>query len=260
MNWILLLLGCDEDASSAFTALESNETTQALEAAWTPDEVVEQMDALMAYGIPNPYPIRDIYLALYEEGGTSSCPGTNYNFDGSEADNAGCRTDDGYFYAGLGEVRTEEGRFDLHCDCRIVTPDGRMIQGAGNLNIIEENSHTILDIRGSFLEIKSEYAGSWLEELPSISLSIVSGSGETIVNGGYTINNLSIYMENFMFASCGARDGIIYFRDPSGGWWSWTAQTSCTEGLLAFQGKEYGVYTWDSSQFDTQVQIIMEAE
>ena len=63
-----------------------------IEPLWSPEEVIGNLDALLAYGIPNPYPIRDRYFELYDEGGTPDCPGTNYNFDAPDAEHTLSRT------------------------------------------------------------------------------------------------------------------------------------------------------------------------
>jgi len=255
-----LLIGCNSPATDAVTPSTGHLDRIELTPEWTPEDLLVHMDLLMTYGLPNPYPIINRYMELYDEGGTEACPGTNYNFDGADVDNAGCETEAGYFYAGLGELRESNEGFDLQCDCRIVTPDGRMIRGAGNIGLFNDDGFLILDIRGSFLEIKSEYEGTWLEELPSTSLTLSKHSGETFISGGYTINGISIYMEDYMLGACTRRDGTIFMRDPSGGWWTWTTQGSCTEGTLAFQESDYGIWSWNSEQLDEAVQDIWDMQ
>ena len=56
----------------------------------------------MVYPIQTP--ILELYQSLYDEGGQTDCPGTNYNFDGSQIDKR-CTTNDGYFFAGTAELR-----------------------------------------------------------------------------------------------------------------------------------------------------------
>ena len=121
---------------------------------------------------------------------------------------------------------------------------------AGNISVINEDDFLMLDIRGSFLEIKNDYEGTWLEELPSTSLTMMHGNGETFISGGYTINGISIFMENYMLDECAGRDDTLYIRDPSGGWWTWTIRGTCTDGELAFQDTKFGTWVWDSRQFD----------
>ena len=258
--FITLLYGCSSSSQERVFPTGSVSSGVELTPMWTPDEVFDNLEILLAYGIPNPYPIMDRYIELYDEGGTEACPGTNYNFDGSDVDNAGCYAETGYFYAGLGELREMEDGYELQCDCRIVTPDGRMIRGAGNISVINEDSFLMLDIRGSFLEIKNDYEGTWLEELPSTSLTMMHGNGETFISGGYTINGISIYMENYMVDECAGRDDTLYIRDPSGGWWTWSIKGTCTDGMLAFQGTEYGTRVWDSQQFDRAIQDVLGVE
>ena len=53
----------------------------------------------------------------------------------------------------------------------------------------------MLDIRGSVFGDQNDYEGTWLEELPSTSLTLMHGNGETFISGGYTINGISIYMD-----------------------------------------------------------------
>ena len=260
MILLALMYGCTSPVPEDTVTSQQQLDTIELTPAWTPDILFEQLDLLMTYGIPNPYPIIERYMELYDEGGTPACPGTNYNFDGADVDNAGCETVSGYFYAGLGELRQSEEGFDLHCDCRIVTPDGRMIRGAGNISVFNDDGLTILDIRGSFLEVKSEYEGTWLEELPSTSLSVMENNGELFISGGYTINGLSIYVDNYMLENCAQRHGSIFIRDPSGGWWTWTTKDSCTEGTLSFQETDYGTWSWNSEQIDEAVQAVLEVQ
>ena len=252
-----LLIGCGSTAVEDLTSHDSEPNRVELTPEWSPEELFENMNLLMAYGLPNPYPILDRYMQLYDEGGTPSCPGTNYNFDGVDVDNAGCEADSGYFFAGLGELRQNEEGFDLHCDCRIVAPDGRMIRGAGNISVFNDDGFLMLDIRGSFLEVKNEYGSTWLEELPSTSLSVIQNNEDTFISGGYTINGISIYMENYILGSCSLRDGTIFVRDPSGGWWAWTTKRSCREGTLTFQEADYGTWSWNSEQLDIAVQNIL---
>ena len=238
--------------------LSSEEEFEAITPIWSPEEALSELDTLLTFGIPNPQPIFDMYIELYDEGATPACPGTNYNFDGAEVDNAGCYTEDDYFYAGLGELRLEALRQDLHCDCRIVAPDGRMIRGAGNISIFGENDHTTLDVRGSFLIKHLERQGYWLEELPSVNLSIQISNQGTYLEGGYTIQGRSLYTDGFTFSDCSERKDTIHFRDPSGGWWFWTASNSCTTGILGFQQTVIGRVEWDSQQFDQQLVAIVE--
>ena len=122
MILLAILSGCTSSSTNQSTYVDEQLERVQLTPDWTPEELLEQMNRLMSYGLPNPYPIINRYMELYDEGGTPDCPGTNYNFDGADVDNAGCETQDGYFYAGLGELRQNEEGFDLHCDCRIVTP------------------------------------------------------------------------------------------------------------------------------------------
>ena len=260
MIFFALIYGCTSSTTDDITYVHEQPDRVQLTPQWTPEELIHHMDLLMTYGLPNPYPILERYLELYDEGGTPDCPGTNYNFDGVDVDNAGCETDSGYFYAGLGELRESDEGFDLQCDCRIVTPDGRMIRGAGNVGVFNDDGFLMLDIRGSFLEIKSEYEGTWLEELPSTSLTLSKHRGETFISGGYTINGISIYMENYMLGDCSQRDGSIFIRDPSGGWWTWTTKGSCTEGTLTFQESDYGTWSWNSEQLDEAVQDIWDMQ
>ena len=210
--FFVILYGCTSSSTNQRGDVDEQLDRVQLTPEWTPDELLEQMNRLMSYGLPNPYPIINRYMELYDEGGTPDCPGTNYNFDGADVDNAGCETQDGYFYAGLGELRENEEGFDLHCDCRIVTPDGRMIRGAGNIGVFNDDGFLMLDIRGSFLEVKSEYEGTWLEELPSTSLTVMENNGETFISGGYTINGISIYMGNYAGRLFSTRWQYLYER------------------------------------------------
>lgn len=236
--------------TSTSTEDVSDEVQTVIEPMYTPEEVFDAFESLLPYGIPNPYDILHTYMSLYDEGATPQCPGTNYNFDSPEADNSGCTTDAGYLFAGLGEVRLRDDEQDLHCDCRIVTPDGRMIRGAGNIVISTREGETFLDVQGSFLRI-SEESDTWLNQLPSTNFSIIIDEDSTQISGGYTLNGQAIYFDGFQLTSCTERSGTIFIRDPSGGWWSWKLNGSCTSGELNFQDRlQQEAYEWDSSQLD----------
>ena len=164
MRLFALLYGCTSPSTDEGTSAAGQIDRVDLTPAWTPEELLIHMDLLMTYGLPNPYPIINRYTELYDEGGTPACPGTNYNFDGVDVDNAGCETEAGYFYAGLGELRETEEGFDLHCDCRIVTPDGRMIRGAGNISIFNDDGS--LDLSDAVNLLDFLFTGGGAPEAP----------------------------------------------------------------------------------------------
>lgn len=258
MIWVWVnVFGCQSsnvESSTNNTSIIVDGTTDdiqtTIEPIFTPEEAFDSVESLLLFGIPNPYDILNTYMALYDEGATANCPGTNYNFDSPEADNSGCTTGDGYFFAGLGEVRLREDEQDLHCDCRIVTPDGRMIRGAGNIVISNTNDETFLDVQGSFLRI-SEDSHSWLNQLPSTNFSMIIEEDMVQLSGGYTINGQAIYFDGFQVTSCQERSGTIFIRDPSGGWWSWSVEDSCITGRLSFQDELINdAYEWDSTILD----------
>ena len=253
-----ILLSCDQPKPTVTDVFDQeNESTidSSIDPIWTKESIPANLNELLEFGIPYPSPILELYQNLYDEGGTSDCPGTNYNFDGSQVDNAGCTTDDGYFYAGAAELRVEEDSFELHCDCRIVTPDGRMIRGAGNISVLNSDEGTLYDIRGSFLSHDEYSPAPWLSELPSLNLLIGVHNQETVLLGGYTINGMSIYFDHLRLRDCEERNGSLLIRDPSGGWWTWLLENSCTEGQLFFQDEFIDTMTWDSQILDEQINL-----
>ena len=264
--WMSAVLGCGDYTESTLVTSEpaysepSIEETELIQPEYSTDEVVFALESLLLYGLPNPYEVVSTYMSLYDEGATPTCPGTNYNFDSPEADNAGCTTNDGYLFAGLGEIRHNNGQLELQCDCRIVTPDGRMIRGAGNLVIDSRQGEVFLDIQGSFLRI-SQDTNSWLNQLPSTNLTILIDNNEVRLEGGYTINGQAVFFDDLVLGGCEIQRGSIMVRDPSGGWWSWTVDTSCEVGVLAFQNLVVdSQFYWDTNKLIQLVENIGENE
>jgi hypothetical protein len=225
---------------------------------WTKQEVKENTEQLLSYGVPNPMEIMNAYQSLYDEGATSSCPGTDYNFDGSEISTTGCTTSNGFFFAGSAEVRwTDDTNWDFHCDCRIVSPDGRTFRGAGNLRVAEEIINNSIekfsDIRGSFIVTDGS---DWLQRSPSTSFQINFYNNYFSVNGGYSINAKSIYFDNLEFRDCPNGIGTSHIRDPSGGWWTWHQDFNCQEAV-SFNDIDYGKLNVDLSEFQNQLNSIM---
>lgn len=220
-----------EDTENVQAAPEFPDSLQFdFEPEWEQDELFEKIDGLFTLGVPNPAPFISLFKALYDEGGNPICPGTNYNFDSPEVSNYGCTASSGMFFAGAAEFqRDTESEVDMHCDCRIVAPDGRMVRGAGNFRMEKRNNEIFFDVQGSFIATPSE---AWLEELPSIHFRIwKSGFNNTNIEGGWTINNTTIYFDNFWTNECPNGHGSIFLRDPSGLWWEWNLKPDCTQEL-----------------------------
>ena len=232
------------------------------EPEWSIAELQQQFSLLLSYGVPNPNEILSHYQELYDEGATASCPGTEYNFDGSEASTYGCTTPDGFFFAGSAEFRySDEYDWALHCDCRIVAPDGRMVRGAGNISFRMETrngqSDMFADLRGSFL---SSEGSEWLRNVPSTSFRINYFDNVYSVAGGYSINGLSVYFEELRFDACENGEGITHIRDPSGGWWTWKQPDDCSSSPVVFNDESRGDLTIDFSDYIGQIKDILESQ
>ena len=200
------------------------------EPEWTQEEVFVYFDELFALGMPHPTPFISMFKELYDDGGDQNCPGTNYNFDSPEISTSGCTSSSGMFFAGAAEFqRDTENEVDMHCDCRIESSDGRMVRGAGNFRLERRNNEMFFDIQGSFLATPND---AWLEELPSIHVSAWKTEDNKInLNGGWTVNNQSVFFDSFWFEDCPNGIGSIFLRDPSGLWWEWRLRSDCSQEL-----------------------------
>lgn len=223
---------------------------------WTQEEVFQNMDTLFALGIPNPNSFISLFKDLYDEGGDPICPGTNYNFDSPEVSNYGCTADSGMFFAGAAEFqRHTESELDMHCDCRIVAPDGRMVRGAGNFRVERRQDEVMFDVQGSFLATPSE---PWLEELPSVHFRIWKNDrGNSNVEGGWTVNNITVYFEQFWTNECPNGHGSIFMRDPSGLWWEWELKPDCSQKLY-FNGELQEHVDHDISELIIEIEEIIQ--
>jgi hypothetical protein len=226
------------------------------EPQWTEDEVFEHWEELIAFGIPNPTTFISMFRDLYDEGGTTECPGSNYNFDSPEVSNYGCTASTGMFFAGAAEFqRDTEDEIDMHCDCRIVAEDGRMVRGAGNFRVENHSDEIFLDIQGSFLATPSE---PWLEELPSLQFTIWKTVHNSLnIEGGWTVNDISVYFDNFWSSECPNGEGSIFVRDPSGIWWEWRLNNNCSQELY-FNDEFQSSVVEDTQVFIQQVRDVLE--
>lgn len=226
---ILILLACHSQKEP------SSELSQA---KWSPDEMWTAYDDLLEIGLPNVYVLFGHFQTLYDEGGNTDCPGTNYNFDSPDVQDNGCMTENGYFFGGAAEVVFDNEGWSFSCDCRIDTPDGRSFEGAGNILRFNQNTNGVDeqydDIRGTFL---TNFGPEWLQLLPSSVLGINQSSG-ILISGGYTLEGTSVYFNNISFDDCEYGFGRLDVRDPSGGWWYFERSDDCSEeGTLSFNSE-----------------------
>ena len=69
------------------------------------------------------------------------------------------------------------------------------------------------------------------------------------LHGGYTIENQSVYFEDFSFLTCAQGTGSLFIRDPSGGWWRYTRGEECSaKGTLFFNEEPKGEFELDLSR------------
>ena len=221
----LLLLGCAETPE---TTDPSPLYVPPPEAAWEPEELQDNIDTALAYGLPNPSTFLENYMALYEAGATKTCPGTNYNFNSPDVGEAGCTTEEGYFFEGVVEYTELDDGWTLHADFRIITPDDHHLSGAGNLEHSWSPDDTRASIYGSYFEDPAE---NWLSGNPSSLLQIQQhgSNNEALLYGGYTIVDRSFYFETVLFNEdiCDQPIGVVQFRDPNGGWFSIESGKDC---------------------------------
>ena len=242
---LLSLFGCNQ----LFIPNDPIPEMPPIEPVWNSQQAIQELNALLDYGFPNPIEVIDIYQELYDNGATIDCPGSNYNFDGPLVDNAGCETENGYFFAGTAELRREDHQWNFHCDCRILSPQGELIQGAGNMSYQKEGNEIRMDIRGSWLTQNIENSEAWLNSLPSLNFKM-EFKDQNALMGGYTIHGNSLFFDHFELRDCKDRNQQISWRDPSGGWWSLRFLNSCTQSELLFQNDVIETITWDSEILD----------
>ena len=197
-----------------------------------------------------------LYTDLYEEGGEPDCPGTGLSFNGRDVDASGCRTAAGWEFAGAAEYRPEQN--SLQCDCRIVAPDGRMIQGAGTVIFEEAGDAVRNDLRGSF---RSVGGAGWLEARASVLIAYVIDDGQGFVDGGFTVEGVSADL-GLVFGEgrCDLGEGTVRIRDDSGGWYdlALSAETCDGCGALSFAGQDLGEHCVDMDALRQAVLAVLQ--
>jgi hypothetical protein len=251
---VFLLFSCNQDLSVEGPTSSSEIEMGEIIPEMGPAEVFQTLESQLNIGLPNADELMSIFMMLMDEGGTEQCPGTGYNFNGSQIDSRGCTSALGTFFAGTAEFHAEIGGYAFHCDCRIESPDGIHIRGAGNILNIQENNHFHLQkTEGSF---ESTVGNAWLQHQPSAVFSIID-SDNLLLDGGYTVDGISVYYRNFLLDTCEGGQGSIEIRDPSGGWWKWVKDDCDEPGNLWFGLEDYGEWSWDTSLLSSAVEALL---
>lgn len=241
---ILMIWACSQDTADATSLLHPP--------TWEETDIQEAFDEVIAYGFPDPNDFWVLYKELYDEGATSSCPGTEYNFDGQELTAYDCYTPDGFQFEGLSEFMYELGGWRLHLEGRIRAPDGRIVHGAGSVAIEEMDG-----IRKTFEgTLYSNFGAEWLKHTPSLLLYLEQFNGKVVLDGGYTIGGKSISFDRFQVDDCPNGNGNILLREPQGGWWTYTARCSDT-GTLWYHHEEVASLTLDITNLVQEIQRIL---
>lgn len=224
------------------------------EPLWNADEVGEQLSAFMAVGAPNPRDICDVFSNIMALG-DDDCPGDPYNLSTVPA---GCDTDDGFHYAGIGWYYASDwlsledgGQVDLSYshggDFEIFYPSGLRFAGGGGMSYMSEQEDGELKITSDF-----EVHGSWIDESRQDWLAAgFSGVYEaTVTNygdgdygftatGGIGLGSSHIFLDEATWdttdACAGALSGAIHLRDARGFWTVWDLGDDCdTCGTVTF--------------------------
>lgn len=230
---------------------EPKHTGFLLDPTWEQSALQEALDDTLSYGLPSSNDFWLLYQELYDEGGTPSCPGTDYNFDGNELTAYDCYTPEGFQFEGLSEFMYELGGWRLHLEGRILAPDGRLVHGAGSVSIEEMDGIVRQAFEGT---LYTNFGADWLQQRPSLVLFLEKSDDFYLLDGGYSIGGKSVFFKNFIVGTCPLGEGELLFRDPSGGWWQYNVHPECSgTGRLSFNGDYIGELALDISSLEQEL-------
>ena len=147
---LLVCLGQVEQSDPA-------DTSAATEPQWSVEDVLNEVSAALAHGLPDPYSPRDSFLGMFV-GRDSQCPSdSGFNLSGSFN---GCMASTGYRFAGTsayeGPTTPQKGPFHLIGDFYIIDSQDQWFRGGGDLLVDRATSP------GTWPEvIDASLLGSW---------------------------------------------------------------------------------------------------
>lgn len=266
------VLGCSPAEECEDCAAETEDTaamvysTEAPEPLWTAEEFGENLARIQAIGAPNPIDIGDAFVEIMAQG-DEDCPG-----NGNELTTipAGCDTDDGYHFAGIGwyyaneSVTFEDGStldlsFSHGGDFEIIRPNGLRFAGGGGMAYIttpeESGLSTSFDIHGSWVD---EQRLDWLVTgFSGVFEATVTrgdnGDWSYTATGGMGMGDDHISLTNATWDSTdaceGRMSGSISVRDERGYWTEWQVGDDCDDcGEVVFhEDTDLGEYCMDTT-------------
>ena len=250
---VFLILGCatpPEDTGAPPPADSGLEFASWSELApqWTKEEVGEELEAALSYGLPRGEVFRDHILALLAQG-DADCPGHEDQISSVEYGLEGCVADSGYTYRG---ILVYEEEFDEDestqvllqkvsmADFEIIHPSGEIFYGGGSMDYerlqpLDANGHreSRALIRGMWADPLHEE--SWFSTGVSTYLSMLmeEDNGETMLQleGTLGIGGHHLYFNNIEFLSSDCdtqpRSGSIWIRQPDSSWFQLEFPADC---------------------------------
>lgn len=216
----LALAACSTPTPTGSSDLDTGmwapaEASTAVDPTWTPEQALDQLQASLDDGLPQPWVARDAFLGLIDEGQDASCPGTT-DFDGSKP--LGCTSESGYLYAGISSYIEDPNGWALGGDFEIREPDGSAFHGAGHIFVHGNEYGQMTEFSGSWTH---DGGDDWLAEGRSGVFTATSSNGRTDLDGGLDLDGTSIHFADVVLEEHGPErlSGTIGVRDDAGAWW-----------------------------------------
>ena len=199
---------------------------------WSVSELNTNLQNILEQGLPHAITIRNEYASFLEHR-DGNCP--NFVFGESwvgtwEAD---CETNQNATFWGTGifiEFFGEELPYDMSLQSSFEMYDGeRFFSGGGLLSFVHFINGTEesweQNIGGSYQLSTVNDSNAWMLNT-STSLSVQStmkgNDGTVNLQGGYTLNDISIHFEDFEWKphKCTSPKGLLKIRDDTGYWYT----------------------------------------
>jgi hypothetical protein len=266
MSFLILLLGCSGSGTDSGEAQRTDTAHDhwdwdGLAPEWSSEEVAEELDGALAFGLPRADVLSENILDLLARG-DDACPGHSTQISHTIWGLEGCTAETGYSYRGIlvYEEQLEESdgfqvlqQFTSTADFEIIYPTGETFLGGGSFQYerrLQDGHESIQQSRSSIQGMWEDpmHEESWLAEGISAYLSmemdeLKEGDGELLqIEGSLGIGGRHLYFDALEYSSdeCdeGPRSGAIWIRQPDSSWFQLTYDSDCGCPELTWNGTE----------------------
>lgn len=223
------------------------------EAEWSPEQLEQALQALLAQGFPTAREAMGLYLEMLSHG-DDKCPGNAEYID--ERNLRGCTAESGYYYSGVSTYERQFMADELGNSIRFEGSTGDYLFRDPEGHEMEGGGHQTLAIIGSpeaeVDNVLSETSGTFVwqgddgvfQQPVSSSLQVVAvkrgGVRQLNMLGAVQYMGQSLYFNTDLYEDCAwrTRAGTVEIRDPSGGWHTLSPQSCESDCMTAHYGGE----------------------